>query len=844
MKPDKKKTLQRFLTQSFLLSFLIPLFVIGGSFLIIALHIETEQVKENNEVLTSNISRIVSIYLQRGREFLNSVEPLFSDSSHFRDQNLTRIVRNEGFTRIFDFVYVLDSAGTVTWAQRIEKRSTPPHSFTYSGITYRNKTFFRRAVKSKKPSWSETYTSLISGERTVTILIPFKHGYIAGDVDMRRLVSVVKSLKISKSLSFTILDKYGNYIYHPDENNLYRYSEIPQKVGTLKGEGMDKPFIYSEEQKLYLGTAAKIDESEWIIIVSLEYIDAMSGVIGIGLLLILLFTAMLILAFRSSQKMSKTILVSINSVASRAKSVANGHYEPADHKITGVVEFDSLNSSVNAMSEAVNSREREIEDARIAAEEQLEFQQTLIDAISMPIFVLGQKDQIILTNRACEELLGNDPELLIRFIAINEKDVKFADNSTHSIIVQKALFTRVDGSQNRVVIISDITERLNLENRMNHSERLQAIGKLAGGIAHDVNNQLAGIMGFSQIIKEELPDGDPIKEYIDMIIEAVTQSSDITRQLLAFARQGKYSLKNVPVNDVISAVGAMLRHTISRQISLEITENDQNPHIEADRSQLQNAILNLGINARDAIGEQSGSISISASCLQNHERRELHNSTMEPGEYVMISVCDTGSGIPSQIIEQIFDPFFTTKPEGKGTGMGLAAVFGTVTTHHGSIDVNSTPGEGTCFELYFPLVSEINWEENEVEKTSFIRTGEGTILLVDDEKVILISTSKLLEKRGFTVLTAENGKKAVELFKKEKNKIDCVILDANMPVMNGYEAFKEIREIKPYIPIMIATGYADESKIQHLMNQEKCDYIHKPYNMNTLLEQIKALINS
>lgn len=844
MRQNRERTLQRFFRESFLLSFLIPLFVIGGSFLVLAMRIETGRVKDHTEVLTSNISRIISIYLQRGHEFLYSMEPIISHSEQLQDEYISKVIHHEGFTRVFDYVYLLDSTGMVTWARRIDEtsNSTIP-SFTFSGITYRNKEFYKRASITKQPSWSETYTSLISGERTVTILIPYEHGYIAGDVDMRRLISVVKSLKISRSISFTILDKYGNYIYHPNENNLYRYSEIPQMVAAMKSEEVLKPFTYTEEQTLFYGSASKIEESEWLIIVSLEYIDAMSGVVRIGLLLLLLFIAMLILAYVSSRKMSKTMLTSLNSIASRAQSVARGKYESADPIRTGVVEFDSLATSVRTMSEAVQSREREITDANLAVEEQLQFQQLLIDAISMPIFVIDQSDTIVLTNKACEIELGSDPDVLQQFTHIDETDVQFANGSTHSVIVRKALFTRNDGTENTVVMITDITERLDLEARMNHSQRLQAIGKLAGGIAHDVNNQLAGIMGFAEIIKEELPDNDPLRSYIDMIIDAVSQSSGITRQLLAFARQGKYSLKSVPVNEVITAVGTMLRHTISRQISLEIQENDQNPHIEADRSQLQNAILNLGINARDAIGDASGSIAITASCIENREHRELHNSSMEPGDYVLISVCDTGSGMPATIIEHIFDPFFTTKPEGKGTGMGLAAVFGTVTTHNGCIDVNSTPGEGTCFELYFPLISDIDKAKTTPMPSTITQSGHGTLLLVDDEHIILTSTAKLLERRGFIIVTARNGKEAVDLFEKEKERIDCVILDANMPVMNGYEAFKEIRNIKPYIPIIIATGYADESKIQHLMNQEKCDYIHKPFNMNNLLEQITALIH-
>lgn len=841
MKKRGAKSLNILFIRSFFLSFALPLLVIGGIFFVLTIKLESTRVKDTNAVQASNISRIISVYLRRGKELLSGLSPLFSKDPDRYKAYLESIKNDDNFVGLFDFIYALDTSGTVLWAKAVGKPDTDTLAFSYTAITYKNKEFFNIARECSCSVWSETYTSLISGERTVTIIVPYKSGYLAGDIDMRRLIHVIRSLKISKKLSFTILDQYGNYIYHPKEEFLYEYSEIPKLMTDASDTALYHSFTYRDEDGLKMGSASHIDESLWIVVTSLKYFDAMGSAVTLAVLLLLLFLTMLILAFHSSLNTSRLIKSALNLIGARASSVAKGSYEYRT-VTTGVTEFDNLHSSVNAMSDAVFSREREIQKARDAAEEQLQFQQTLIDTITMPIFVKDEDNRVILTNKACVELLGESSELLPQLDEQEERTTLFTDGKLHTVIVKHAEFMRKDRRKNSVVIVTDITERLNLEARMNHSEKLQAIGKLAGGIAHDVNNQLAGIMGFAEILKSEVEDNEMLLSYVNAIIEAVVQSSDITHQLLAFARQGKYSLKPVSLNEMAAGVHAMLRHTISRQISLELVTDPADPHIIADKSQVQNAILNLGINARDAIGDTSGTISVTVSHVTVTQKRSIHNNTIMNGSYATVTVCDTGSGIEKEVLEHIFDPFYTTKPEGKGTGMGLAAVYGTVTTHNGYIDIESTPGEGACFVIYFPLAEAEHSEVSEVE-SGREREVHGTILIVDDEEDILHSTSKLLEKKGFICYTARDGEEGVSLYQEKQNEINLVILDANMPRMNGYEAFRHIRDCTPYVPILLATGYADESKVQHLMSQEKCDYIHKPFHISDLVDKIVSLLS-
>ena len=387
--------------------------------------------------------------------------------------------------------------------------------------------------------------------------------------------------------------------------------------------------------------------------------------------------------------------------------------------------------------------------------------------------------------------------------------------------------------------VMDISELKRLQIQIIQSQKLEVVGQLAGGIAHDFNNMLAGIMSAADLLKFRMSDEDRNMKLVETILNAAGRSAELTRELLAFSRKG--ITKNVPVviNDIITAVIDLLERTIDKRIHLTARLDAENSTVNGDSTLLQNALLNLGVNARDAMPE-GGTLTYStlivtldeAFCKYNH-------GSIVPGRYLQISVSDTGVGIPKEIIDRIFEPFFTTKETGKGTGLGLAAVYGTVKDHHGSINVYSKPGQGTVFNLFIPLSSA---ESETALPIEGIIHGSGGILLVDDEEMIRSMSHELLTELGYTVYMAEDGDKAEELYALHKEEIALVILDMIMPKMNGKETFLKLREINPDVRVLLCSGFHREGTTQELIEFGAKGFIKKPYSMIELSQAVSEAV--
>ncbi len=388
--------------------------------------------------------------------------------------------------------------------------------------------------------------------------------------------------------------------------------------------------------------------------------------------------------------------------------------------------------------------------------------------------------------------------------------------------------------------VMDISDLKRLQIQIIQSQKMEVVGQLAGGIAHDFNNMLAGIMSAADLLKFRMSDEDRNMKLVDTILNAATRSAELTRELLAFSRKGR-AKNNVPVviNDIVTAVIDLLERTIDKQIHLIARLDAENSTVTGDSTLLQNALLNLGVNARDAMPE-GGTLTYStlivtlddAFCKYNH-------GSIVPGRYLQISVSDTGVGIPKEIIDRIFEPFFTTKETGKGTGLGLAAVYGTVKDHHGSINVYSEPGHGTVFNLFIPLSSA---ESEAALPIEGLIHGSGGILLVDDEEMIRSMGRELLTELGYTVYMAEDGCKAEELYSLHKEEITLVVLDMIMPKMNGKETYLKLREINPDVRVLLCSGFHREGTTQELIKFGAKGFIKKPYSMIELSQAVSEAV--
>ena len=388
-----------------------------------------------------------------------------------------------------------------------------------------------------------------------------------------------------------------------------------------------------------------------------------------------------------------------------------------------------------------------------------------------------------------------------------------------------------------VINLRDVSEQKRLQAQLQQAQRVEAIGTLAGGIAHDFNNLLMAIQGNASLILYELNSDNPHCEFLRNIEKSVNSGAKLTRQLLGYARKGKYQTKPINLNQLVSdAIDTLGRTRKDITIHRELEGNLYS--IAADQGQIEQVLLNLYVNALEAMPE-GGKLFLKTENLTHEDIKSKFFKT-KPGNYVQFVVKDTGIGMNEEIQQRIFEPFFTTKERGRGTGLGLASVFGIIKSHSGYIDVKSKKGHGTAFYIYLPALN--HKAEISSEPDSRIINGTGTVLLVDDEEMVLDVGSKFLKKLGYEVLEANGGHRAVKLYEDKRNTIDLVILDMIMPRMSGKEAYERLKKINPDVKVLLSSGYSIEGQATEILDRGCDGFIQKPFSMKEMSGKLSEIL--
>jgi PAS domain S-box-containing protein len=380
--------------------------------------------------------------------------------------------------------------------------------------------------------------------------------------------------------------------------------------------------------------------------------------------------------------------------------------------------------------------------------------------------------------------------------------------------------------------IRDLTEHRRLEADLRQSQKMDAVGRLAGGIAHDFNNLLTGIIGYSDLLTRDQSASDQVREDASAILSAALRGADLARKMLTLARRSHGRDEPVDPDRVVQQVTDLVARTMDRRIELALELNVHAPVVRGDASELVNAVLNLALNARDAM-PTGGRLGISTRIVRLDAAFCARQSDLlSPGEHVQLVVSDSGTGMSEETRSRLFEPFFSTKPSGEGTGLGLAMVYGTVRSHRGIIEVDTGLGKGTTFTIYLPVDRTVR--AGDAEPARDVRTGHGRILLVDDEDAVRIAVARMLRKLGYEVDTASDGLEAVGLVRESSERWDLIILDGNMPRMTGHDAARHIREIRPELPLLLATGYFDATSETSAALQVFNGAVPKPFDLATL----------
>ena len=497
-----------------------------------------------------------------------------------------------------------------------------------------------------------------------------------------------------------------------------------------------------------------------------------------------------------------------------------------------------------------------------------------VNSIADGVITTDNEGRITHVNSAMENLtgfylsesVGRNVQEVIRFVdRITKKDIDYhpvkdvIDGKSSVLTQEKYLLKSKSGqtipvSDNTTVIKSedlsiigtvgiyrDMSEYESMCAQLTHIHKMEAIGQLAGGVAHDLNNMLGGVIGAADVLMEGASLTDDQREIIDLILKSSYRAADLTKNLLAFSRKGKILSTPIVIQDIVNATISIAEHTIDRQIVIEREMPSEPFEVIGDPGQLQNTFLNLMINARDAISG-SGRIRISLQKVYLDDGFcSANNLSLTPGDYISIATSDNGSGIPEEIQDRIFEPFFTTKQDGKGTGLGLSAVYGTVLSHHGAITVKSSTGRGSLFTIYLPLYSGPKkyslYNFSDAEEYTFAESGK--ILVIEDDDILRTTAGLMIQDMGFSVVSASNGIEGVELFRKQKDEIEMVLLDMVMPEMNGLAVFEKIKEIDPTAKIIMTSGFSQEGRIP----KDADGFLPKPYRKNQLTDIIKRVLS-
>jgi signal transduction histidine kinase/ActR/RegA family two-component response regulator len=392
---------------------------------------------------------------------------------------------------------------------------------------------------------------------------------------------------------------------------------------------------------------------------------------------------------------------------------------------------------------------------------------------------------------------------------------------------------------------TDVDDQKRSGEAMRQAAKLESIGLLAGGVAHDFNNLLTGILGNTSLAIDELPSNSRVRPMLENVMLASERAADLTRQLLAYSGKGRFFVQSSDLSVLVREISNLIHASIPKKVQLRLELAPDLPSVEIDSAQIQQLIMNLVINAAEAIGDDRSGLVVVSTLLREVDQSFIGNNhfaldPVPPGRYVAIQVRDNGCGMAESVRSHIFDPFFTTKFTGRG--LGLAAALGIVRGHHGSIRIDTEPGRGTMFEVLLPAGAARQQAPAPATARRELR-GSGSVLVVDDEAVVRSVAKATLEHYGYNVLEAENGRDGVRLFRRHADEISVVLLDMMMPVMGGEEALAAIRDVRPNVPVIGSSGYSESVAQERFGGKGLASFLQKPYSARILAERVKQVLD-
>jgi PAS domain S-box-containing protein len=756
-------------------------------------------------------------------------------------------------------ILLLDPAGRVVAAA--------PPSTDVIGTDYSGQPWVREARVAGMPTWSSATIAIATGQPTVALVVPGKPWTAVGYLDLESLDRIAERIGGTAGTVAAVLDRDGTFIAH-DDSRLVREQvnlgdvDLVARAGASPGAPRTGRFRF--EGRTWLGSAVPVVSTRWIVLAMEPEETAFGSVLALRRLLLLGIATAAVLALGAGWFFTRRILRPVEALAASTRRLAAGEL-PAPHAegAMEIDELDELGRLFDSMSAAVRAREKQLARSERSYRRIVDTPQLAVVRTDAGGRVLFANEGMLQLNGAAApgQLLGRNVAEL--YADPEERDALLRDLQVAGRISNREVHLRTLQGRERValanivrdedgftIVLIDVTdlrraeqERERLEQQLFHTQKVEAIGRLAGGVAHDFNNLLTAISGYANVLREDLPPGHDGREALDGILQASDRAAHLTRSLLAYGRKQVLSRRPVDLRDVVRDATRLIGRVLGEDVRFHVALPEAPVTVLADAGQIDQVLMNLCTNARDAM-PAGGALDVRLDRAVLDAAEAAARELAAGGAFARLEVRDTGVGMTPDLLERAFEPFFTTKATGKGTGLGLSIVQGIVRQHDGAVGVASRPGEGTTVTILLPLLArEAAAESTARGSISAAPRGTETILLGEDDPQVRKVVRSILERGGYQVIEAADGREAVAAFEANRDRIALCLLDLVMPGLNGREVMEAIRRISPGARFLFSSGYAADVLEAGGTPAADMEIVAKPIDPPDLLRRVRERID-
>jgi PAS domain S-box-containing protein len=809
----------------------------------------SRDIENRNALLTKTINRQIEEFFSTPNLIMSQLKGLLELIDDIEDHAIIdgELKASLGNVDFFDQVLILDKEGVVIHLY--------PFNDDIIGNDFSRQPLFQDTTE-KDIHWSPVFISSITGKPTVSISLSFSQGIIVGQIDLVYLFKLISEIEIEKKGFAIITDQRGTVIVHPDNSLSEQRVNISNRKEVEDGrKGIYGRIITRWDERKYICSSSPISRFNWMLFIYQDYLEVYSLNRSIGLTMTLTILVALIVSLILTRIISSRILNPLLLLDHATRDITRGYYDTFEWE-TSYSELDRLAENFRKMMLAIGSREREIDGLKSHLANIIDSMPSLMIGVDNEFHVsLWNGAMVKLTHMTNDQAIGQNVFDAFPSLFSQKDNIEKCINHGLSIELNKVrnIFDKKEKyyditiypliyNENRGagIRIDDVTSMVNTEIMMQQSEKLNSLGKLSAGISHDLNNMLTPILGYGELLKDHLDKDETGQLYSEQILESAERARNLVRQLLVFSKKQNLEYKTLDINYVLLEFQKLLVHSIPENIKISFQLQEGLRGVNADRGQLEQVIMNLAINARDAM-TNGGELNISTGQIYLNDPIEPVWEWNGAGYFVFLTISDTGQGMEPDVMNRIFEPFFSTKGN-RGSGLGLSMVYGIIEQHKGYITVNSQDGRGTKFSIYLPASD--NSKEDKIEKTSSSKSQGrgGKLLLVEDDESVRTMTESYLVKLGYQVLSGTNGEEGLNLFSENRSAIKMIITDVIMPKMNGKEMVIKAREFRPDIPVLYISGYSDNLINYKDSLEPHSAFLEKPFKLDKLHEIIRQLI--